>query len=476
MTAQIPDRLVNECPGVELSGLKVYAVIVGDISANHGWGERYPFASKATPDSRTRCSALWRGYVSVYRLNSMGQLMLERFDYPFHKERGGDSIDEALVGDFWLVTKETFFGKRTYIPFVNGVVVKDPTHWVREEMSDKSRKHSQRNGLTRATGALNRSMNMHWRDIDHRLEPDVWDGLLIAISGDCVPGFEVSLCPPARLRVSVRETPVCWVRVWDDYYGYDILRKKRDDSLSIVPPISFRLADDIAGSHPEERMRRWSRHFATALWGSTGSPFVAGKWMLAPHMRWHEGESLAVREVEGIVAHEARESILWDHMIQPIPLRDMSPADKGRVKAWRKLARRGALPPVLLYWVSGLVAYVVLDGHDRLLAAQLEKTPVPFLCLDRVEEIHREAEHHEAVWKAVEMAFDHSGRKSRKPHSNHRTFTQEKANRILLDAFAPKLATKRSVASTKPIPSAQWASEVIAEAEHQGIDASEMVS
>ncbi|MCE0446133.1 hypothetical protein LT493_18650 [Streptomyces tricolor] len=41
----------------------------------------------------------------------------------------------------------------------------------------------------------------------------------------------------------------------------------------------------------------------------------------------------------------------------------------GRVKAYRKQARDGTLPPVLLWWVSGLDCHLVLDGHARLAAA-----------------------------------------------------------------------------------------------------------
>jgi hypothetical protein len=52
-----------------------------------------------------------------------------------------------------------------------------------------------------------------------------------------------------------------------------------------------------------------------------------------------------------------------------LALRDPSPADAGRVKAWRKHAEAGTLPPILLAWITGLDCHVVLDGHDRLQAA-----------------------------------------------------------------------------------------------------------
>uniref|UniRef100_A0A7S3DUN3 Uncharacterized protein n=1 Tax=Entomoneis paludosa TaxID=265537 RepID=A0A7S3DUN3_9STRA len=45
------------------------------------------------------------------------------------------------------------------------------------------------------------------------------------------------------------------------------------------------------------------------------------------------------------------------------------------------------LPPLLLYWFSGLDAYLILDGHDRLLAACLEPSVpnIHVICLDAVE-------------------------------------------------------------------------------------------
>jgi hypothetical protein len=56
-----------------------------------------------------------------------------------------------------------------------------------------------------------------------------------------------------------------------------------------------------------------------------------------------------------------------------VPLRAASRPDAARVKSWRKHAREGTLPPILVAWVSALDVYVVLDGHDRLLAARLEQ-------------------------------------------------------------------------------------------------------
>ncbi|MFE9446302.1 hypothetical protein ACFYO2_47135 [Streptomyces sp. NPDC006602] len=66
-----------------------------------------------------------------------------------------------------------------------------------------------------------------------------------------------------------------------------------------------------------------------------------------------------------------------------LPLRPMPDADDSRVKAFRKQAREGTLPPILLWWVSGLDCHLILDGHARLAAAIAESVEPPLLQLHR---------------------------------------------------------------------------------------------
>ncbi|MEU7076007.1 hypothetical protein AB0B30_38445 [Streptomyces narbonensis] len=54
---------------------------------------------------------------------------------------------------------------------------------------------------------------------------------------------------------------------------------------------------------------------------------------------------------------------------QVLPLRPMPDPGDSRVKAYPKQAREGTLPPVLLWWVSGLDCHLILDGHAGLAAA-----------------------------------------------------------------------------------------------------------
>ncbi len=69
---------------------------------------------------------------------------------------------------------------------------------------------------------------------------------------------------------------------------------------------------------------------------------------------------------------------------QILPLRPLASPDTGRVKAYRKQVREGILAPVLLWWISGLDCSVLLDGHDRLVAALSENEEPSLLSLSSV--------------------------------------------------------------------------------------------
>jgi hypothetical protein len=58
-----------------------------------------------------------------------------------------------------------------------------------------------------------------------------------------------------------------------------------------------------------------------------------------------------------------------------LPLRPLSAPDSSRVKALRKHARAGTLAPVLMWWVTFLDGWLLLDGHDRAVAALAEGVP-----------------------------------------------------------------------------------------------------
>ncbi|MGH8082833.1 MAG: hypothetical protein ACREP7_19805 [Lysobacter sp.] len=122
MTAQAPQVLLNECEALDFDGLHLRAVLLSDFDASGGWGDFHAPRARATPDPRFVCTALWSGYRSVYRIDSAAHISLVGFDYPFHKGRPADIVNEALSGDLWLYFSERFGGPAVYVPVKSGCV------------------------------------------------------------------------------------------------------------------------------------------------------------------------------------------------------------------------------------------------------------------------------------------------------------------------------------------------------------------
>ena len=100
MTTQVSDQLINNHIEIDFGDLHPYGVAIGDVQLNNGWGIPYPFKNLPSP-SNERVSFLWRGYISVYRLNSDGRLILEKYEYPnLGGKREPDMVNEKAMKFF----------------------------------------------------------------------------------------------------------------------------------------------------------------------------------------------------------------------------------------------------------------------------------------------------------------------------------------------------------------------------------------
>lgn len=320
-------------------------------------------------------------------------------------------------------------------------------------------------------------MKVFFRDSFGKVEPTSWRGLRVRIESSGAPGLMVSVVFPSMIRVSLSGAPLLWARVEDGHYGYELLRAPGtavdSGTLGVIPPISSELMHAHDG---RDRVAAWARTYARLLEGSVASPLYDGDWHLGALAREFRTFELAPSVVRQIVDQKPYGYIKWDFgdVLYPITLRDMSPPESGRVKLWRKLARKGALPPVLLHRISGLDACVVLDGHDRLLAASLERTSAPVLTLEATEEIHSPEQRRRDVVAAVERSLEAAELQRRTAQGERlarvpRLFTHEDSNRILLDTFSPELRAAPTRARLIPGGAAQWVAEVRAALAVRGI-------
>ncbi|MFF4518912.1 hypothetical protein [Streptomyces mirabilis] len=212
------------------------------------------------------------------------------------------------------------------------------------------------------------------------------DGTWVGLSLDVQDRHQPGLCAftaGAQLLVSQMSQPVLLAVVDEQHEGVDFWRT--DGYRSFVPPLRADAGRALAGS-PE----RWAHRFAQYLIDSPGSPLHEGRWLLScesPLQRWrHADASHAEYWSSMLVDGHPNGYIDWflhAHSWEVLSLRPMPDADDSRVKAYRRQAREGTLPPVLLWWVSGLDCHLILDGHARFAAAVAESVEPPLLQLHR---------------------------------------------------------------------------------------------
>ncbi|GAA2563462.1 hypothetical protein GCM10010435_39420 [Winogradskya consettensis] len=191
--------------------------------------------------------------------------------------------------------------------------------------------------------------------------------------------LEVTARPQAGLRFEVGGQRRMVLRQGDavvmlgsvdrHHYGVDIYRTGA--YRSPIAPITA----------VEARERSvWLHWFATALSDAGTGPLHDGSWLL-------EEGSLPSYVLRGAEIRDFPSAYLdwfggWHDVV---PLGELAGEGDGRVKAYRKLVRDRILPPLLVWWASGLAGWVLLDGRARLAAALLEGVRPPIVVLSRRE-------------------------------------------------------------------------------------------
>ncbi|GIJ39169.1 hypothetical protein [Micromonospora andamanensis] len=208
-----------------------------------------------------------------------------------------------------------------------------------------------------------------------------WEALVLEVGQPTRPALRVEVTGDGLLVLRRGAAIVLLASVADDRFGvaYACVGRHRPP----VPPIrAARSAAfgtvDAAGSW----QARWAHYFATELAGTVEGPLHAGRWVIGGDVA---GPDVGAGQRRAPVPLPQDQGwIDWfsgDRHRQILPLRPLSSPDAGRVRAYRKQFREGILPPVLLWWISGLDCHVVLDGHDRLVAALAEDGQPPLLTL-----------------------------------------------------------------------------------------------
>lgn len=324
---------------------------------------------------------------------------------------------------------------------------------------------------------------MYWKDIES--DKGSWVGLEIRC-GEREPGFRK---PALRLESGANgwlrlvqdsagsDEPLVrwWARQEEGYDGVHLLRS--DAAMASSVPASALDSATVqrhADLEPEQRMASWSRVFARALADGPASFLHSGDWVLlgahavTDDWRFETGPLRGMEPYRYRWVENLREALREDPLIyldwwrprrDVLNLRALTEADEGRVAWWRKKSREGALPPVLLWYLSCLEAYVIVDGHARLRAALLEERAPDLLVAHSVhQQTHeRDPEAQQRVLGTVarhaeELALGLPGRRPIATGSLNDLLISAFDNRPLLFACTYGWATRRS--------EAQWMGEV----------------
>jgi hypothetical protein len=212
--------------------------------------------------------------------------------------------------------------------------------------------------------------------------------LILEVEQHELPGLRVEIAGRGLLALRQNDSVVLMAHVHADRFGVEYASTGR--FRSPIPPIRTARTATLAADTGERWQARWARHFATALTGTGDGPLHTGRWVMsaeASHLRPTAPASTVADRWAQLLLPADRGWIDWfvdNGAWQVLPLRPLAEPDAGRVKSYRKQARDGILAPVLLWWISGLDCYVVLDGHDRLVAALAENTEPPLLAISSV--------------------------------------------------------------------------------------------
>ena len=227
------------------------------------------------------------------------------------------------------------------------------------------------------------------RDLDCHRPGQTWRGLEFTATGAPTrPALRpVVLGPHTMMLVQGTDTLLA-ARV--DGRWQELTLERRGAVSDVVGPITADRSRRIGESDGADWWTRWAHHLCDALQITTFGPVHPGRWMLrslrladptAPELR-----ELTTDDAEVVTFDDLR-SVRLDLVrtaTSVVPLRPLSEKDSARVHAWSKHIDDRSLPPVVLWWVAGLCSWVVIDGHDRLVAARSHGVTPPMLGLSEL--------------------------------------------------------------------------------------------
>ncbi|AOR28798.1 hypothetical protein FORMB_17640 [Formosa sp. Hel1_33_131] len=271
---------------------------------------------------------------------------------------------------------------------------------------------------------------MNWIDILN--DSDEWSGMRVDGNEDIFPKFQLESGINCRFKLYNQKQAILWGTFGSEYWGVWVLNNKMDWELSDMPvsPIN---APNVEKSKKSMYYKYWARFFTKELSSEKSGFLSKGLWTITIGSSLEnktENASEFINNSDTVFDRENPRWVEWDFGRggSLIALKEKPRTDNGRVKWFRKLLRENSCPPVLIWYLSCIDGYVVLDGHCRLMAFQLESSPVKFLILNSVRE--EEETKDPKIQKNILLSLE-----KRQSHPIKPKMNVEEVNRLLISAF-----------------------------------------
>jgi len=271
---------------------------------------------------------------------------------------------------------------------------------------------------------------MIWKDIIN--DSDLWTGLKLQVQKGIIGEYQLESGNNCRFKLYNKKKPVLWGTFGSDYWGVWVLKNNIDwepNNIPIEPVISATIEE----SKNEDYDKFWSRFFAKQLCNESRSTLSSGLWSITIGTSSNNEKDIAsefINDVDEAFHDDNPRWIEWDigRNGSIIPLKNEPNEEHGRVKWFRKLVKEGSCPPVFVWYLSCIQGYIILDGHCRLRAFQLESAPPKFLVLNSV--IEEEVKRDPKVQKNILLGLE-----KRQKNQFKKKLNVDEVNNLLISAF-----------------------------------------
>ncbi len=298
-------------------------------------------------------------------------------------------------------------------------------------------------------------MSLYWKDIT---TPDIkWRGIEITVdnSQSKKTNFSIEACGKRFFSVKYCDQTLFWVRQHYTHHGAALI--KNYQVSHDVPIVSHIRSSDIEKRkylEGSKKFKSWSKYFIQSLNRIENHFFREGKWIItAFHFSFwqHLNDTYEVNKSSyDIRMYDALNTDIfqyiswWDTPYEDVEFIGLHTVDEdsGRLKWWRKKAKEGTLPPVLFYYISGLGSYILLDGHYRLKAAQLEDIRPDAILLTsyKTEKYDTDPKIQQAILKSLQH------------RKRNRSLNQDELNNILINAYTKEHIHINHTSEARSVP------------------------